>query len=82
MGGSSNCDAAFGEDDIVILARGSRRGERLIGRGGLNGLGGVAYGLARLTTLLDDPECVRMMTEFIAARPELWWEDIGVDPPP
>ena len=31
-------------------------------------------------TLLDDPECVRMMTEFIAARPELWWEDIGVDP--
>jgi cytosine/creatinine deaminase len=31
-------------------------------------------------TVLDDPECVRMMTEFIAARPELWWEDIGVDP--
>jgi cytosine deaminase len=31
-------------------------------------------------TVLDDPECVRMMTEFIAARPELWWEDIGADP--
>jgi cytosine deaminase len=31
-------------------------------------------------TLLDDPGCVRMMEEFIAARPELWWEDIGVDP--
>lgn len=29
--------------------------------------------------LLDDPECVRLMTEFIAARPELWNEDIGVD---
>lgn len=28
---------------------------------------------------LDDPECVRMMEEFIAARPELWNEDIGVD---
>jgi cytosine deaminase len=26
---------------------------------------------------LDDAECVRLMTEFIAARPELWNEDIG-----
>lgn len=30
-------------------------------------------------TLLDDPECVAMMTAFIAARPELWFEDIGQD---
>ncbi|XVS68306.1 nucleoside deaminase [Actinosynnema sp. CA-299493] len=30
-------------------------------------------------TLLDDPECVRMMTDFIAAEPELWFEDIGQD---
>ncbi len=29
--------------------------------------------------LLDDERCVRMMTDFIAARPELWNEDIGVD---
>lgn len=28
--------------------------------------------------ILDDPECVRLMEEFIAARPELWNEDIGV----
>jgi len=28
--------------------------------------------------LLDDPRCVTMMTEFIAANPELWNEDIGV----
>ncbi|HEY5834852.1 nucleoside deaminase [Streptomyces sp.] len=28
-------------------------------------------------TLLDDPECVALMREFIAARPELWYEDIG-----
>jgi len=28
-------------------------------------------------TLLDDPECVGLMTDFIAARPELWFEDIG-----
>jgi creatinine deaminase len=27
--------------------------------------------------LLDDPGCVAMMKEFIAARPELWNEDIG-----
>jgi len=29
--------------------------------------------------VLDDPECVQMMTEFIAANPGLWHEDIGVD---
>ncbi len=29
--------------------------------------------------LLDDPECVRLMTDFIAARPDLWNEDIGVE---
>ena len=31
-------------------------------------------------TVLDDPECVAMMERFVAARPELWYEDIGVDP--
>ena len=25
----------------------------------------------------NDPQCVEMMTEFIAAEPELWNEDIG-----
>jgi creatinine deaminase len=29
--------------------------------------------------LLDDLECVAMMTDFIAANPLLWNEDIGVD---
>jgi creatinine deaminase len=29
--------------------------------------------------VLDDPTCVAMMTEFIAANPALWNEDIGVD---
>jgi cytosine/creatinine deaminase len=28
--------------------------------------------------IVDDDECVRLMREFIAARPELWNEDIGV----
>ncbi|MEU5041284.1 nucleoside deaminase [Streptomyces griseorubiginosus] len=27
--------------------------------------------------LLDDPECVRMMTDFIEKNPALWNEDIG-----
>src|SRR5438093_5550732 len=26
----------------------------------------------------NDPECIRLMTEFIQARPDLWNEDIGV----
>jgi creatinine deaminase len=29
-------------------------------------------------TLLDDECCVQMMTEFIAANPTLWNEDIGI----
>ena len=29
--------------------------------------------------VLDDERCVRLMTDFIAAHPELWNEDIGVD---
>ncbi len=27
--------------------------------------------------VVDDPECVAMMSEFIAAHPDLWNEDIG-----
>lgn len=29
--------------------------------------------------VLDDPTCIGLMTDFIAARPELWFEDIGDD---
>lgn len=28
-------------------------------------------------TLVDDPTCVELMKQFIAAHPELWNEDIG-----
>ncbi len=28
-------------------------------------------------TVLDDARCVDLMTDFIAARPDLWHEDIG-----
>jgi cytosine deaminase len=27
--------------------------------------------------VLDDPECVRLMRDFIVSRPDLWNEDIG-----
>jgi cytosine deaminase len=27
--------------------------------------------------IVDDEECVRLMTEFIRDRPELWFEDLG-----
>lgn len=30
--------------------------------------------------VLDDPECVDLMTRFIAEHPDLWHEDIGTDP--
>ena len=29
-------------------------------------------------TVVQDPECIEMMRRFIAERPELWNEDIGV----
>jgi cytosine deaminase len=29
-------------------------------------------------TVVEDARCIRLMTEFIAARPELWQEDIGL----
>ena len=28
--------------------------------------------------VLQDPGCIRLMRDFIQARPELWNEDIGV----
>lgn len=30
-------------------------------------------------TVLDDPECVSLMTTFIERRPDVWFEDIGAD---
>jgi len=30
--------------------------------------------------VLDDPGCIDLMERFIADRPDLWFEDIGVDP--
>jgi creatinine deaminase len=58
------------------------------------GIGAVVVGEARTfsgghdwlaehgvaVTMLDDERCVALMTDFIAARPELWYEDIGEVP--
>ena len=32
---------------------------------------------AVVVEIVDDPVCAQLMTEFIAANPELWNEDIG-----
>ncbi len=29
--------------------------------------------------ILNDPECIKLMEDFISAKPELWNEDIGED---
>ncbi|MEM9066558.1 MAG: nucleoside deaminase [Planctomycetota bacterium] len=34
----------------------------------------------REVIVADDPDCIAMMRAFIAARPDLWNEDIGVPP--
>jgi creatinine deaminase len=56
----------FGIGQVVI-------GEAETFHGGHDWLAGHGVGI----TVLDDPECVTLMREFIAERPELWYEDIG-----
>lgn len=48
-------------------------GEATTFRGGHDWL--AEHGVA--VTVLDDRRCTEMMTDFIAAHPELWAEDIG-----
>ena len=56
----------FGIGEVIV-------GENRTFYGGQDWL--VEHGV-RVTTL-DDPACIALMTEFIAARPDLWFEDIG-----
>jgi cytosine deaminase len=56
----------FGIGEVVI-------GENRTFHGGQDWL--AEYGVT--ITMMDDAECVRMMTDFIAERPDLWFEDIG-----
>jgi cytosine/creatinine deaminase len=58
----------FGISHVVI-------GEATTFSGGHDWLAEHGVGI----TVLEDPECVALMTDFIAARPELWFEDIGQD---
>ena len=57
----------FGIGHVVI-------GEAETFHGGHDWLAGLGVEI----TLLDDPACTALMKEFIAARPDLWFEDIGV----
>lgn len=59
----------FGIGSVVI-------GEATTFHGGHDWLAG--HGVA--VTVLEDERCVTLMDEFIAARPELWFEDIGEVP--
>ena len=58
----------FGIGHVVI-------GEAETFHGGHDWLAGLGVEI----TLLDDPACTALMKEFIAARPDLWFEDIGVE---
>ncbi|MFJ4758236.1 MULTISPECIES: nucleoside deaminase [unclassified Streptomyces] len=56
----------FGISRVVI-------GEAVTFRGGQDWLAEHGVEIA----LLDDPECVGLMRDFVARRPDLWNEDIG-----
>ncbi|MGW7659181.1 nucleoside deaminase [Streptomyces sp. NPDC054756] len=56
----------FGISRVVI-------GEAVTFRGGHDWL--AEHGVE--IVLLDDPECVALMRDFVARRPDLWHEDIG-----
>jgi cytosine deaminase len=57
----------FGIPNVII-------GEAVTFSGGHEWLAENGVGI----TLLEDAECVSLMTDFIKERPELWFEDIGV----
>ncbi|WP_037074818.1 nucleoside deaminase [Pseudonocardia spinosispora] len=59
----------FGIGEVIV-------GENTTFHGGQDWL---AENGTRVSTL-QDPECIGLMTEFIEARPELWFEDIGGEP--
>jgi cytosine deaminase len=50
---------------IIGENRNFRGAEELLGRAGVS------------MSVLDDPECIGLMRDFIAAHPDLWNEDIG-----
>ncbi len=72
--------AAVGAVPALLATLTERPGTvALVGRGGLRGLGGLAYGLARLATLLDDTElrdCAATAVDLAACAPSTpGWAD-------
>lgn len=58
----------FGISNVLI-------GEATTFHGGHDWLAEHGVGI----TVVEDPSLIELMTEFIAERPELWYEDIGQD---
>ncbi|WP_163513444.1 nucleoside deaminase [Fodinicola acaciae] len=56
----------FGISQVVI-------GEATTFSGGHDWLAELGVGI----TIVEDPACVALMTEFVRDRPDLWFEDIG-----
>ena len=74
------CDVVFMVEGNASMYLGSpRMAEEVIGEH-VTFQGPEAYVCSRGVQLeiVDDPECIELMRSFIAARPELWNEDIGV----
>ncbi|MBY8854783.1 hypothetical protein K7G98_43620, partial [Saccharothrix sp. MB29] len=61
--------AAFAEDAELAVA---------VGSGGMHGLGGVCYALARLANLLDDPDITGWLRTALAVAATV--ERVGEDP--
>lgn len=59
----------FGISRVVV-------GEAVTFHGGHDWLAGLGVEIV----LLDDPDCVALMRDFVAAHPALWHEDIGAGP--
>ena len=64
------------------LVRQFRIGTVVVGES-VNFQGGIAWlrelGIAVID--LQSPECIQMLTDYVAAHPEIWNEDIGVEEP-
>ncbi len=73
----SGAAVQFGIPKVVVGEASSFPGGR--GKGGLSPDFMKAHGIEVVN--LNDPDCIEMMNEFIAAHPALWNEDIGVTPP-
>ena len=70
----SGAAVQFGIPKVIVGESATFHGGH--GKGGLSPDFMRSHGIE--LTDLHDPECIRMMSDFIAANPKLWNEDIGV----